>query len=263
MKKSASRKKKDNYGLMAFVKFVAFILPIVVYILLTTIVFPAPNSGFLVLGIIGCIAVGLSLANLAGLLDDMYLGNALTLILSGVGAAFIAVSSLVMYVPSIYSKLNEHYVTFYFMVWCVLAVLALYYLFFRHAVVLFLKNDGMSKTKVKETLQGRVNFWWYEAHKKRKGFAWIYHVNKLFFILFLCVLVIHALLGWIKVVFLFVGTATCILALLSLCMYYLVFTTWDFAKSASREASKAKMSAGFLFPLMSLIGIISYLIRIW
>lgn len=263
MRKTASKKKKERFGIMAFLKFIALILPLSIYVLLITCVFAPPNSGFIATSIIGCFAIGLSLVNLVGLLDDMYLGHIVTASLAALGAVLVAVSSVVIYVPAIYTQLNEQHISFYFLVWAILGVLAVYYLLFRYAVGLFLQNDGMSKTAVKKSLKGSANFWWYQAHKERQGFAWIYHINKLFTILFPLVGIVHGLVGWLKIVFPFVTAMICVLALLSLCMYYVVFATWDVVKSSPRKASKAKMSIGFVFPFMALAAIVLYLIQIW
>ena len=148
MKKTKS--VKLNMSVMAFVKFIAFISPLVAYLLLIILAFPAPNSGFIVLGVLGSLLIGLGLVNIAGLIDGMYLGHIITATLIVSGSLFILVSNVITYTQAIYSCLNEDYITFYFIVWCLLAVSGIYYPFFRHAIFLDLRNNGLSKSNVKK-----------------------------------------------------------------------------------------------------------------
>ena len=109
VRKKDNKKKRGSLivGLINFVKFLALMLPLVIFIVVTTWLYPAPNSGFLALGILGCFVLGLGFVNIAGMLDEMYLGHLTTAILLLIGAGFVAISSVILYVPQIYSQLND------------------------------------------------------------------------------------------------------------------------------------------------------------
>ena len=82
------------------------------------------------LGCVGSLMMGLGLANAVGKFNQLSFGHLVSIITLGSGMLLLLVSSLVMYIPSIYSKLREEYVTFYFIIWTVLLVCGIYYPFF-------------------------------------------------------------------------------------------------------------------------------------
>lgn len=262
-KKTKKNKRAKNIRLVAFVKFVAFISPLVIYLLFISYICPAPNSGFIVLGVVGSFAVGLGMVNIAGSLDQLYLGHLVTLIALIVGTILIAASSLVIYTPSIYSQLNEDNVSFYFIIFSVLVVTVIYYLFFRHAVTLYLCSGGMSKTSVKKAMVGLRNYWWYDSLKDDMSNQWIYWVNKLYTLIFPCTFTVHLCMGWWKKMFPIITTSTCLLLGLNFIMYWLNFSTWDYAKVKHKKTSPLFLLGGFVFPAAACFAIVKYLTQIW
>ena len=260
-----TKKKKHSgglYNLISFVRVVALVFPLILYLIVITCIFPAPNSGFIAMGVMGSLIIGLGLINVVGLLDQMSLGHVVSAITLLLGALLLLVSSLVMYFPSIYSRLKEEYVTFYFIIWAILLVSVIYYPFFRHAVTLYLKKHGVSKAEIKKELEGVGNFWFYRKLRQNMHRKWLYIVNDAFVCLFPCTISIQLLLGWWKCMVPIISFAVCILLTLNLIMNWLIFITWGDAWSDRRRPSILAMLGGYVFPIAACIGIVRYLLRI-
>jgi len=261
-KKGQKKKESRNLSVIAFVKFLAFILPLVLYLVSVTCIFPAPNSGFITMGVIGSFIVGLGLVSVAGLLDKQYFGNIITGIVLGFGALLILISSLIMYTPSIYTQLDEENVTFYFVTWSFLVVPAIYYLFFRHAVSLHLRSEGLSKTRLEDLKKGMRNYWLYDRAHLEFGLGWIYIVNKWFVIQYLCTITLQLILGWWKLVYPVTTFSVLLLSILTLPMFGLVISTWDQVRSNKRKLHVYELLiGGFTLPILVCIAIVKLLFR--
>lgn len=255
------KKEKNRYGLYAFVNLLALFLPCFLYMVITTWIFPSPNSGFLILGYIGNLILGLGFVNIAGNLSGMYLGNIVTFSAFGVGSLLITASSLVMYVPAIYSRMDESIITFYFIIWIVFAVSGMFYMFFRYAARLDLRKAGLSKTAIKKAMKGIKNYWWYEALKNDFNHSWVYRINKLFTMVFPLSVCLHLFLGWLRVLSPVITGIVCLLLLLNSVMYWLNFVTWNIAHSERPNKLGVERLAGFIFPIVACVALIIYLVR--
>ena len=254
-----SKKKQQKFRTGAFLRVSAFLLPLPVYLLFVLFLFPVPNSGFLVLGIVGSFALGVGLMNLAGLYDDNYLGHEITGITLGVGTVLILVSSVIMYVPSIYSRFDERYVTLYYLVWTALVMCAIWYMFFRHAVQLHLRDQGISKTAIDKALKGTRNFWWYEAAQEQYQLGWIYHTNKGFTVLFPIITGIHLLIGWIKAVSIAMAVGACLLCII--CEPMWILTNLSGQRSNKKHQRTSRTILGLMFPAAMCLALVLYLIK--
>ena len=119
-KKQSNSKKKSpaNYSKMkavGFLKFIALIFPLLTYVIITTFVFPAPNSGFIFLGIIGSFIFGFGLVDIVGYLDNLNLGIQVSGFAFGLGGIMTGISSVIMYIPAIYATIDEQQVSYYFL----------------------------------------------------------------------------------------------------------------------------------------------------
>lgn len=258
MNKKRKAKSKHRNDLLALLRILSLISPLAVYILFITWIFPAPNSGFIAMVCVGSFVIGIGMINIIGLVDNTYLGNTITAKIMAPGICLVVISSIVMYVPAIYSKLNEEHVTFYFLIWILLMVSILYYPFFRHAVGLDLQKKGLSKTRIKKSMEGRRNYWWYDSLKGDMSSRWIHIVNKLFTIAFLCTGIVHLLIGWWSVVFPVITIATCFLLLLNSMMGILFITTWDQTKKYRNRASPLGLVAWVGMPIIWCYALIKY-----
>lgn len=259
-KKQNKKKKKENpkYGLIGFVKFLSFIIPLVLYLLIILLICPSPNSGFIFMGVIGCFIFGLGLVNVAGLLDDGYLGHLLTFIPILIGSLLLGISSLIIYTPSIYSKIDEHQVSFYFLSLAVLLVSIIYYVFFRGAVSNYLREKGLSKTKIKELTKGTRNFWWYEKINETYKVNWVFHLNKAYTIVYIATLLLHLFLGWWSMLIPMITILVCLVLALNIPMWYLVVRTRRQVSSKKSDNTMLFWLGGYLFPTLAIIAIIMF-----
>lgn len=261
-KHSYNRKNSSvNYSKMkaaGFIKFLSLILPLVSYVVITVFIFPSPNSGFIFLGIIGSFILGLGFVNIAGHLDDSHLGVEISGITLGLGSVMIGISSVIMYVPAIYTKIDELQVSFYFLIWTVIFVAALYYIFFRSAMKRYMRSQGVSKSRIEELLKGSVNFWLYKAANESLNLKWMYHINKLFVFSFLASSVIHLLFGWSRLVSPIIVVITVFMLTLNIPMWSLVLSTWKESSPNKKNRYKIGLFVGYLFPFGAIAATIIY-----
>lgn len=210
------------------------------------------------MGVLGSIIVGLSLVNIVGYIDNMNFGHVVTIVLFILGALCIAISSIIIYTPSIYDRINEDYVSFYFITWSLIAASGIYYPFFRHAISIDLRQNGISKSSIKKKMDGFKNFWWYENLKNQVQRQWILSVNKLFTFVFPCVCVFQLLLGWWNTVFLITIIAVITLLLLNICMSVLILMTQKYAHTEKPNNAFLITLGLFGFPIAAIIGLVIY-----
>ncbi len=206
-----------GYGVLVFCGITAFILPLVLFILLTN-VYPVPNSGWMVLGIVGCFIIGIGLFNIIAAWIKQYLGHKLTVACFSVGGFLVGLSCLLLYNDTLYALFNENIVTYYFMTSGFLLVPGLIYMLFRGSLKSWIKHH-VHKATVKEARKGKRNFWWYEGIHAQAGLGWKYHINKAFTIIYGVTLAVHILLGWIKIVTIAVMVGSAVVYVMSACMW--------------------------------------------
>ena len=83
------------YRILKLAGFAAILLPLIIYVILTTIFFQRGN-GWILLGLVGSMAIGVGLFNIVAAWIDQYLGHMLTILSLGIGAAFVAISCLLL-----------------------------------------------------------------------------------------------------------------------------------------------------------------------
>lgn len=249
-KKVKGKKKTFVYSskmkAIDFLKFVALLLPLTVYVSITAFIIPSPNSGFITLGIIGSFILGVGLVDITGYLDDANIGGAFSGILLGLGSVLIGISCVIMYIPAIYAKFNEQQVTFYFVIGAFLVASAIYYIFFRGAMKMYMRTQGASKSHISTLLQGTENFWLYKAANESLNLKWRYHINKLYVFLYVVCCIAHLLLGWCKIFSPVIALCTVVLFSLNIPMHSLVISTYD---EWPGRGDGSKLIFGYLLPI--------------
>jgi hypothetical protein len=86
------------YGFLVFFGITALMLPIVTYLVITLVLFPAPNSPLLLLGLIGAFIIGVGLFNIVAAWIHQYLGHIVTILAFVVGFVLILISCQLLYV---------------------------------------------------------------------------------------------------------------------------------------------------------------------
>lgn len=257
-KKKTKKKKKQQYGWITLIKTVAFCLPVLLYITIVMFIFPTPNSGFIVMGGVGTLFLGVGLVNLIGLVNDMYFGHIVTAGLMGIGSLMLIPSLVILYTPSIYARFDEQYVTQYVIIWAALLVVAIWYMFFRAGMTRRIRDHGCSNTRKNELLQGWKNYWWYTAVHKEMHLGGIYYLNKIFTVVFVVLAGIQFLLGWWKIACPLTTVGTCFLCVCTAALYGMV----SVFKEGSFEDDASGVVLGVLFPLGAAYAVMANFLRI-
>lgn len=174
------------------------VLPLAILILVTSVIFPAPNSGFLMLAMAGCFIIGIGIFNIIAAWIGQYLGHWVTIGSFLVGGLLVAVSLTIIYVPDIYALFDEAVVSFYFMTLLFLLPPPIFYLMFRHAVHEWLRRRKISKSRIEKMKKGKRNYWWYQALHEEFDLGLLYHLNKLQTIVYPVTAVLGLLFGWLR-----------------------------------------------------------------
>lgn len=85
------------YGFLVFFGITALVLPIVIFLVFTLAIFPAPNSPLLLLGFAGAFIFGVGLFNIVAAWIHQYLGHLVTILSFIIGIILIAFSCLLLY----------------------------------------------------------------------------------------------------------------------------------------------------------------------
>lgn len=192
------KKHPIGYGVLVTCGIGALVLPMIILLLVTAIWFPAPNSGFLLLAMVGCFIIGIGLFNIVAAWIGQYLGHKVTIGCFLVGGILVLISCVIMYIPEVYALFDEQIVSYYFFTMLFLALPPVFYLPFRLAVDSWLRRKRIGKNRIKKLKKGMMNFWWYEALHKECNLGLIYHLNKLVTIVYVFDLVLALTLGWIR-----------------------------------------------------------------
>ena len=211
----ADFKKKHpvKYGVLVFCGIAGLVLPMVILLLITEVFFPAPNSGFLVLGMAGCIIIGIGIFNIVAAWIGQYLGHAVTIGCFFLGIILVAICCIVLYVPDIHALFNEDITDFYFASLLFFALPPIYYALFRSSVNSWLRRKRMSKTMIKRLKKGKRNYWWYEGIHNECDMGLLYYLNKFLTIVYPVSLVMLLAFGWLKEAAPIIGVAYAIISL--------------------------------------------------
>ena len=187
-----------KYAIIVTCGLIALVLPLFVLIFVTQYWYPAPNSGFLIMTMAGAFIIGVGLFNIVAAWMNQYLGHWVTAGSILIGSILIGISLIIIYIPSIYAKLDERMVNYYFTSLVFMAILPIFYISFRFAVTLRLIIRQVDEDIIDKLMKGRRNFWWYEALHQEVNLGLIYHINKLITILYPINLVLSLCLGWLR-----------------------------------------------------------------
>ena len=88
-----------QYGILVACGIGALVLPMILLILLTSVWQPAPNSGFLLLGMLGCFIIGVGLFNIVAAFIGQYLGHWVSATCFLLGGGILSVYLVIVYTP--------------------------------------------------------------------------------------------------------------------------------------------------------------------
>lgn len=157
------------------------LLPVFVLIAYMGFINRAPNSGFLLLVCFGGFVMGVGLFNIVGAWCGMCFGLRLTALCLFVGGIMVTVGMVMMYVPGIYSRLDEEMVNHYFIQILLSVFMPVGYLSFRSTMGDWMKRRKIGNKRTREKLkEGAKNYWFYQALHEEYGLGMRYYLNKIF-----------------------------------------------------------------------------------
>lgn len=86
-----------GYRILVCIGIFAIVLPLILYLIFVSAIFPAPNSSWLILGFVGAFTIGVGLFNIVAAYINQYLGHMVTLMCLFGGMIFIVFSCIMLY----------------------------------------------------------------------------------------------------------------------------------------------------------------------
>ena len=194
--KKILKASKVNFWAMFIGGIAAFILPWIFYAIyiLGRLTNGRDDSGFSIFGFLATLTVSIGLANIFFSLAFQYHGRKFSIITLSVGGFALALSSYMIKNPHLY---NPNISTFYCVSLIMMIIIPpLFYPFFRLSVETWInRKRRISKSKYRNLLKGKKNYWWFEALHKEANLGFIYRLNKAFTILFALTFTLTLLTG--------------------------------------------------------------------
>lgn len=241
------------YGLLCFIGITVLFLPMLLLMLFCIFLYPAPNSGFLILAFIGAFSIGIGFFNIVGAWIGQYLGHKVTAFCLLIGAALTAIALVIMYVPDFYRIFDEAAINHYFiqLIFCMLP--PIYYVPFRVSFSEMIpEKTGLSEKRIERMKQGMRNYWLYESIHQEYDLGFRYMLNKVFLYLYVACTALFLLTGWHRVMIPVTTGAVCLCFLL--CIPLCLFTSEG---TTQRNAVQWFRFIGtLLFPLLAIYTLI-------
>ena len=241
------------YALLCFIGITVLFLPMLLLMLFCIFLYPAPNSGFLILASIGAFSIGIGFFNIVGAWIGQYLGHKVTAFCLLIGAALTAIALVIMYVPDFYRIFDEAAINHYFiqLIFCMLP--PIYYVPFRVSFSEMIpEKTGLSEKRIERMKQGMRNYWLYESIHQEYDLGFRYMLNKVFLYLYVACTALFLLTGWHRVMIPVTTGAVCLCFLL--CIPLCLFTSEG---TTQRNAVQWFYFIGtLLFPLLAIYTLI-------
>ena len=190
------KSSKVNFWAMFIGGIAAFIPPWIFYAvyILGRLTDGRDDSGFSILGFLATLTVSIGLANIFFSLVFQYHGRKFSIITLSVGGFALALSSYMIKNPHLY---DPNISTFYCVSLIMMIIIPpLFYPFFRLSVETWInRKRRISKSRYRNLLKGKKNYWWFKALHKEANLGFIYRLNKAFTILFVLTFTLTLLTG--------------------------------------------------------------------
>ena len=164
-----------------------FLLPLICSIFYISSLSDTNNiSGFPVLTVLGALIIGVGLSNIPIAFFFQYSGRKATTPCLLIGGAMIAISVFMINNPQLYDPDVSalYFVSLLFMLWAP----PIFYFLFRSGVEDWtMRTKHISKSKIRKLKTGKKNYWWFEALHKEENLGHIYHLNKLYTLLYILI----------------------------------------------------------------------------
>lgn len=249
------------YGLLCFIGITVLFLPMLLLMLFCIFLYPAPNSGFLILAFIGAFSIGIGFFNIVAAWIGQYLGHKVTAFCLLIGAVLTAISLVIMYVPDFYRIFDEAAINCYFiqLIFCMLP--PIYYLPFRHFFNKCLpEKTGLTEKRIKRMQKGIRNFWLYESIHQEYDLGFRYKLNKIFLYLYVACTALFLLTGWHRIMIPVTTGAICLCILLCVPLQLVTPIGTTHNSIFPRIRFAANSCSAIVFPLLAVFGLIRWVL---
>lgn len=196
-----------------------FLLPLICSIFYISSLSDTNNiSGFPVLTVLGALIIGVGLSNIPIAFFFQYSGRKATTPCLLIGGAMIAISVFMINNPQLYDPDVSalYFVSLLFMLWAP----PIFYFLFRSGVEDWtMRTKHISKSKIRKLKTGKKNYWWFEALHKEENLGHIYHLNKLYTLLYILIFSLTLFAGLKREMYLILCPMNVLLYALTAYMY--------------------------------------------
>lgn len=163
--------------------------------------------------------------------------------------------------------MEKHFRDYYIVVWLFLVVLWMLYPFMRLSFTDLLRKEGHSKTKIKEVLKGKRNYWFYESVAEQTDHRQMYFCNKVFLLTSIVTILLHAVIGWWEKASIVVAIGICVTcaAFAGIVAFSLVPLKMNYSSKNKKDKgrSPARYIEFVIFPILMILAVIILMCRIW
>jgi len=198
-KKSFRKEHPFFFALASIGQLVLFLLPVAAWVVLTAFVYPTPNSALLLVGGAGALLIGAGILALTTRGFGRRFAGFFAVPVLCLGAAVTALSALILYSPEVYRQFDEDMISRYIINLIAIIFLCINYGMFRGGVQSYLRNKGMSKSRIKKLKKGGLRcYWWYTDVQEETKMGIAYPVNILFTVVFFVTVLMNIFFGWMR-----------------------------------------------------------------
>ncbi len=198
-KKSFRKEHPFLFALASIGQLILFLLPMAAWVILTTFVYPVPNSALLLVGGAGALLTGAGILALTTRGFGRRFAGFFAVPVLCLGAAVTALIALILYSPEVYRQFDEDMISRYVINLIAIIFLCISYGLFRGGVQNFLRNKGLSKSRIKKLKKGGLRcYWWYTDVQEETKMGIAYPLNIVFTVVFFLSVLINIFFGWMR-----------------------------------------------------------------
>ena len=176
---------------------IAFSLPLILYMIYRAVFNDSQNiTGWSVLAVLGCLIMGCGLFHAVRIRYFQSSGHKWTVSLLTFGGTIVIFSDFMRQHPELY---DENLLGFYFISLLMMLIPPIFYIFFRDAMeTMISRTKHIRKSRFRNLIKGKKNYWFYEALHKEVNLGFPYHLNKISIILYVSLFILTLFTGFIK-----------------------------------------------------------------
>lgn len=192
-KKKKKKREKIQWNPRVLFGLAALFGAVGLFYILHYVIFDLPKNGWVVLGFIGAFIIGLGLYDA---ISEHTLKSKTTRVFLLLGAVLITLSEAWTYIAHLFDFVQ---VMYYFILLALCCGTSGFYLLFRFGVDSYLRKEmKIGRRRIKKLEKGVRNCIWYESLHRVFDLGALYHVNKIYTVLFFFTLLFTLFFGFVR-----------------------------------------------------------------